>query len=720
MAKRDNQPDSASEGASKKQNPKSGSGKKSPSKSGSENVSGDAAKSTTKGSKGAVDASASTTSSALDTTTGPTPQDLERKKRQDFIRRHTRRFQNRIARTLGVSRTDRDRVVAGMLKTPKSDRVTYWFQLILSLGIATIGLVLNSTGVVIGAMLISPLMGPIVGLGMGLAIGSPFLTLRSASRVVSSIGGVIILAAVLTQFLPYTQVTAEISARTSPTALDLMVACFCALAAGFTTIRTSSDTAAAAAGTAIGIALVPPLCVSGYGLGTWDMPIFRNALLLFTANFCAILLFTVLLFLLTGFNMINVDRHEAQDIQSDGALARFAARLRSLFGSNLGPVFRFVLPVLFVAAVYVPLRHALKTVAWQVETRSKIEALVGEYTPEETSVTTHMTVEPGRVVVRLVLMASPEDARRIEHELETRVAAASGVEDPHVEVLAVPDFQSLRSIASVAKTPIADPAAPLPIKKPPDLDDVNARVEACLLTSWPEPAGEFLAWDLSFDDIGAPVIELLHTGPAIGKVAEPLLARALSNALETEVIVRDHPVDVSKRSATKGFLGAWIPTLARALGDLQRAPQLRACVTRGHEVIVVNPAPPAAPAPAEAEKPAKRRPSRADEPVVEPAPPPPPPIVVPDPNETIADGLLAVAGPRVDVTNGDRWSVFLTSKTCPTNEVKPDKPATPPATPAPAPTTPAPSDAAPAPSKAAPAPSKAAPAPSKAAPSKAP
>ncbi|MCA9715234.1 MAG: DUF389 domain-containing protein, partial [Myxococcales bacterium] len=545
----------------------------------------------------------------------PSQQELERQRRRDFIRRHTRRWQNNIARWLGVSRTDRDRVVASMLKTPKSDRVTYWFQLILSLGIATIGLVLNSTGVVIGAMLISPLMGPIVGLGMGLAIGSPFLTLRSATRVASSILGVLLLAAVLTMLLPFTQVTPEISARTSPTALDLMVACFCALAAGFTTIRTSSDTVSAAAGTAIGISLVPPLCVSGFGLGTADFSIFRNALLLFTANFCAILLFTVLLFLLTGFNHINVDRHEAQDIQAEGFIARFAARLRSLFGSNLGPVFRFLMPVLFVTAVYVPLRHALKSVAWQVEARSQIEAIVAEYTPGDLSVTTNLTVEPGRIVLRLVLMASPEEARRIEHELETRVAAAANVV-PHVEVLPVPDFQSLQKIASASKSTIAAPDAAIPIKKPPDLDDVNARVEACLLTSWPEAAGEFLSWDMSFDDVGAPVIELVHTGPPIGKVAEPLLGRALSNALESEVIVRDHAIDVTRRSATKGFLSAWIPTLARALADIQRAPELRACVTRGHEVIVVNPAPaPALPEPADS-KAGKRR--RDEE---EPAPP---------------------------------------------------------------------------------------------------
>ncbi|MGB1275905.1 MAG: DUF389 domain-containing protein, partial [Nannocystaceae bacterium] len=264
--------------------------------------------------------------------------DLERLRQMAFLRRRIRMLQNQFARAIGVSRWDRERIVGEMLKQHVSDTVSYWLQLFLSVGIATLGVVLNSTGVVIGAMLIAPLMGPIIGLGMGLAVGSPFLTLRSWVRVTTSIIGVIALAALVTVLLPFHEVTAEITARTSPTVLDLAVAVFCALAAGFTTVRQSGDSAAAAAGVAIGIALVPPLCVSGFGLGTGQGSIFGGALLLFTANLFAILFITAILFLCLGFNAVNAARHEAKEITATGPIAKIAAKIRALFGTRYGPV----------------------------------------------------------------------------------------------------------------------------------------------------------------------------------------------------------------------------------------------------------------------------------------------------------------------------------------------------------------------------------------------
>ena len=76
----------------------------------------------------------------------PTPDAIDRQ--------WTRRLQNKLARHVGVSRRDREEIVGKMLKRHRSDAVSYWVELFLSMGIATIALVLNSTGVVIGAMLI--------------------------------------------------------------------------------------------------------------------------------------------------------------------------------------------------------------------------------------------------------------------------------------------------------------------------------------------------------------------------------------------------------------------------------------------------------------------------------------------------------------------------------------------------------------------------------------
>lgn len=159
-------------------------------------------------------------------------------------------------------------MVKDMLHRDPKEAMSYWLQLVVSVGIATLGLVVGSAAVVIGAMLVAPLMTPIVGLAMGLATGSPFLVLRSSGRVLLSVGVAVGGAALITVLLPFHELNAEIAGRTTPTVLDLLTAAFCALAGVYASLRPGSDTATTAAGTSIGISLVPPLCASGYGLGT--------------------------------------------------------------------------------------------------------------------------------------------------------------------------------------------------------------------------------------------------------------------------------------------------------------------------------------------------------------------------------------------------------------------------------------------------------------------
>jgi uncharacterized membrane protein len=113
-------------------------------------------------------------------------------------------------------------------------------------------------------MLIAPLMTPIVALGMGLAVGSPVLVIRSLVRIASSIMCVVLASAVLTGLLPFHELTSEIAARTAPRVLDLLTAAFWALAGAYAAMLPGSSSATTAADTSIGISLVPPLCTRGY------------------------------------------------------------------------------------------------------------------------------------------------------------------------------------------------------------------------------------------------------------------------------------------------------------------------------------------------------------------------------------------------------------------------------------------------------------------------
>jgi uncharacterized hydrophobic protein (TIGR00271 family) len=360
------------------------------------------------------------------------------------------------------------------------------------MGIATFGLVLGSTAVVIGAMLVSPLMGPIVELGMGFAVGSSLLVLRSALRVLLSIAGVVTGAALITLALPFHEVNAEIAARTAPTALDLLVAVCCALTAAYTTVRPAADTTAAAAGTAIGIALVPPLCVVGYGLGTRSPDVAGGAALLFTANFSAIVVFAVLAFLLLGYNWVDAAKLEEHYVTRDRSETERAAErahraLQRAFGSRYGLVMRVGVPAVFLAAVSMPLSRALDEVAWQVRERAAIRRALAEIAPG--AVQTDVRAERGRVSVSLLLPGTVDDATRLESRLIPRLAAA-GAEDVEVRVTPVADARALA--AAVLRAQRAAPAAP----EPPPAVAFRAAIGERLAARWPTAAaGPMLGLD---------------------------------------------------------------------------------------------------------------------------------------------------------------------------------------------------------------------------------
>ncbi len=174
----------------------------------------------------------------------------------------------------------------------------YAFMILMSAGIAILGLLQSSPAVVIGAMLISPLMGPIIGLGFALAVFDwrEVRTSLTALALGSLLG--IGIAAIIVLASPLQGVTPEILARTRPNLFDLLVAIFSALAGTYATIRGQGATVV---GVAIATALMPPLAVVGYGLATLNVAIFAGALALYMTNFIAIALAAALMARLYGF-----------------------------------------------------------------------------------------------------------------------------------------------------------------------------------------------------------------------------------------------------------------------------------------------------------------------------------------------------------------------------------------------------------------------------------
>lgn len=163
-----------------------------------------------------------------------------------------------------------------------SFRGTNMIILIIAIFIASLGLNTNSTAVIIGAMLISPLMGPIIGIGLGVGIHDFGLLKTSIRNLVMATLFSVATSALYFLISPVGQEHSELLARTSPTIYDVLIGFFGG-AAGIVAIGSKSK-GNVIPGVAIATALMPPLCTVGYGLATWQMHYFFGALYLFLIN----------------------------------------------------------------------------------------------------------------------------------------------------------------------------------------------------------------------------------------------------------------------------------------------------------------------------------------------------------------------------------------------------------------------------------------------------
>ena len=183
---------------------------------------------------------------------------------------------------------------------------TNLWVLIFAIFIASLGLNVNSTAVVIGAMLISPLMGPIIGLGLSVGIDDFDLLKRSVRNYLLSTVISIITATIYFTLTPLSEAQSELLARTSPTLYDVLIAIFGG-AAGILALSTK-EKGNVIPGVAIATALMPPLCTAGYGLAVGEISFFLGALYLFFINTVFIALSTFI-----GVRMLRFQRRTFAD-----------------------------------------------------------------------------------------------------------------------------------------------------------------------------------------------------------------------------------------------------------------------------------------------------------------------------------------------------------------------------------------------------------------------
>jgi uncharacterized hydrophobic protein (TIGR00271 family) len=332
---------------------------------------------------------------------------------------------------------------------------------VLSAAIATLGLLLSSPAVVIGAMLLSPLMGPIILLGFSFGTVDWNGTKQAVQSLAVGLGLSLCVAIVLTWASPLKEPTAEILARTRPNLFDLLIAAFSGLAGGYAVIRQRGETVI---GVAIATALMPPLATVGFGIGTGTSAIALGALLLFATNLVAIAIAAAAMAALYGF--LPHHREAARN-----GLVRHAA----------------VVAVLL--ALCVPLTLSLQTIALESRATASVRRAIQDLFGDRARITSlSVRLLGGRLQVD-GLVATPkfvgDAAARLEQRLKSVVSKPSRV--------------------NLGQVVLADPAQ-FVAAKPADPDPIQAAAQS-LHDAVPFPTDA-----IAYDPVAHGGVVLLRAG----------------------------------------------------------------------------------------------------------------------------------------------------------------------------------------------------------------
>ncbi|MEP7342245.1 MAG: DUF389 domain-containing protein, partial [Acidobacteriota bacterium] len=287
-------------------------------------------------------------------------------------------WRDKVAAELGVSPQRKEEIYLQLLKSATLRDSAYWLQLVFAAGIATLGLVLNSPAVIIGAMLISPLMGPILAGGLAFATGDLILGLRAVISLALSCAVAIGFSVLLVGLLPFKEMTAEIAARTQPNTLDLAVALFSGAVGSVAICKEVKGVVTSIPGVAIAVALMPPLCVVGYGFGIAisqsggeGMRVARGGGLLFLTNLVAITFTAMLVFVALHLDSEQVKERvrEWRSEDRESVLARYALmrlgvseKLRHIGGLSS----RLVMILIALVLLLIPLTQSLSQLRRQI------------------------------------------------------------------------------------------------------------------------------------------------------------------------------------------------------------------------------------------------------------------------------------------------------------------------------------------------------------------
>jgi uncharacterized hydrophobic protein (TIGR00271 family) len=437
--------------------------------------------------------------------------------------------ETRFQRWLGVGTHKRLGIYTQVYQTADLASVNYWLELLFSAGIAALGLVTNSPAVIIGAMLISPLMDPIMATGLALAAGDVYLAIKAIAKLLASVVLAVGLSALMVWLLPFHSITSEVLARISPTLLDLGIALFSGLAGSVAVCRSSSGSGVTTLpGVAVAVALMPPLCTIGFGLGDGaNTRIMGGAGLLFLTNLVAIVSCAFAIFLLVGMNAPEVRAQMEHSRKGERLAEKFSRGSLSHILANGGKLhWRILMLAILLAAIAVPLRTAFVQVAGEAIVRGAVQDVVKTLLPADALLSQQVDVGRKSVTVRLISTQNVPTGRLqdAEREIERRTGRRTAI-----------TVSSIASQSELADLMQRLTAPALPLKPPePTVAEIEQkliqRVQPVIGAAWP-PEAPLQSFDLQLSPSGLVVNAEYASYREMGKIAQDMIARQLQQKL---------------------------------------------------------------------------------------------------------------------------------------------------------------------------------------------
>jgi uncharacterized hydrophobic protein (TIGR00271 family) len=451
---------------------------------------------------------------------------------------------DRLESLLRVERQHKPDVYLRVFDSADILNLNYSLELLFAAGIATLGLILNSPAVVIGAMLISPLMGPILAGGLALAAADVYLGFKALMSIVLSSVAAVLFSAFLVWLAPFHYPTAEILARTQPNLLDLGVALLSGLAGSMVVCRGGAGGGVTALpGVAIAVALMPPLCTVGFGIGSgFSWPIIQGAGLLFLTNLAAITASAFLVFYAVQMDAPDLRMRIDYSIMERASRSRFYrlledTRISRAFG-DIGKLrWRVLMLVAVLGMLFIPLRESLYRVRDETTARAAARDAVRMVLPPDAVISQRTDIGRDRIVIRIIgtTAADVEKVRQAERFLLRQTGKEAAV-----LVRKVAGEEELAVLRDVLRTPEPPPVLNIESVR----TELLARLESPLKEIWPATGAEMVAYELGLAQEGLVVRVRYKAEKQLDEMAQAILSKALQTRLDAPALrlILEHDV----------------------------------------------------------------------------------------------------------------------------------------------------------------------------------